>query len=43
VHAPAAALKMIEELGQAPREEWAAILESHHSRFAAPEPERTTR
>lgn len=43
VHAPAAALQMIEELGQAPREEWAAILERHHSRFAAPEPERTTR
>lgn len=43
VHAPAAAVQMIEELGRAPREEWEAILNRHHSRFVAPKPEGTTR
>jgi uncharacterized cupin superfamily protein len=33
VHAPAVALDMIEELGQAPREQWDAILAEHGTRI----------
>jgi uncharacterized cupin superfamily protein len=33
VHAPATALRMIEDLAHAPREQWDAILAEHHSRL----------
>lgn len=33
VHAPAAALEAIEEIGQAPRDQWDDIFARHHSRL----------
>lgn len=33
IHAPAAAVRLIEELGSAPREQWDAVLHRHRSRF----------
>lgn len=33
VHAPPAAVQMVEELGQAARDQWDVILARHHSRF----------
>jgi quercetin dioxygenase-like cupin family protein len=33
VHAPAAALAAIEEIGRTPRDQWPAVLERHGSRF----------
>jgi uncharacterized RmlC-like cupin family protein len=36
MHAPASAVRMVEELSQAPPEQWAEVLERHHSRFVEP-------